>query len=169
MAAQGATLPYWQQNIEPTPIGPERPKAQTTGGGAGGQAGAGAVGVPNVTPQMAAWIKIAQQQGVDPRRVVEVYMNPSDPHAKADPMQALGDAMADDAWARAATNAFGRPPNELEWQEHYYAKNYGSRDPLEGHPEAIQQLINEANQMGQGQVPGAQSTAQEDLRKAGLA
>ena len=99
-------------------------------------------------------------------------MNPNDPHAKKDPMQAMGDAMADDAWGRAAqrANLFNGDADHdsLLWREHYYAKYHGGRDPLEGHPEAIRELMAEANQMDQSAVPGAQDTANQDLQNAGL-
>jgi hypothetical protein len=122
----------------------------------------------DISQQAASWIQAANKAGIDPKHVVDVYMNPHDPHAASDPNRALANAIADKIWAEAATAAFGRPPNEQEWIEHYYAKNYGSRDPLEGHPQAIQAIQDAANNLtNQGQSAG-QAQAYDDLHNAGL-
>lgn len=74
------------------------------------------------------------------QRLVNVYMKPGNPAAANDLAGAMSAAVADDVWAREATKAFGRPPNQLEWDEHWKAMNVGGRDPLEGHPQAIQNI-----------------------------
>lgn len=83
------------------------------------------------------------------QRLVNVYMKPDNPAAANDLAGALSNAVADDVWAREATNAFGRPPNQLEWDEHWKAMNVGGRDPLAGHPQSIQNIQNTMNQFQQ--------------------
>jgi hypothetical protein len=91
----------------------------------------------------AEWDRIApmaQKFGITPERLVNSYMQPGNDAAETDMSRAMGKALQDDAWAGAATVAFGRPPNQLEWDEHWYAMNKGGKDPLEGHPAAIQEI-----------------------------
>lgn len=83
------------------------------------------------------------------QRLVNVYMKPGNPAAANDLAGAMSAAVADDVWAREATNAFGRPPNQLEWDEHWKAMNVGGRDPLAGHPQSIQNIQNTMNQFQQ--------------------
>lgn len=105
----------------------------------------------NLARLNAEWERLTQsplyQQmygGSDPnamkQRLVNVYMKPGNPAAANDLAGAMSAAVADDVWAREATKAFGRPPNQLEWDEHWKAMNVGGRDPLEGHPQAIQNI-----------------------------
>jgi hypothetical protein len=91
----------------------------------------------------AEWDRIApkaQKYGISAERLVNSYMQPGNDAAETSLDRALGRAIADDTWAGAATVAFGRPPNQLEWDEHWRAMNKGGRDPLEGHPAAIQAI-----------------------------
>ncbi len=128
---------------------------------------------PPTTPRYGDWrdeaARWAEQHGGNPQdminRVVNVYMNKEDPYAADNPYSALANAQSDDIWAQAASMAFGRPPNEVEWKEHYYAKNYGSRDPLVGHGEAIQWIQQQAEQMRQESVQRAQEQAQQYLNQ----
>ena len=83
------------------------------------------------------------------QRLVNVYMKPGNPAAANDLAGAMSAAVADDVWAREATKAFGRPPNQLEWDEHWKAMNVGGRDPLAGHPQSIQNIQNTMNQFQQ--------------------
>lgn len=108
----------------------------------------------------AEWDRIApmaQKYGITPDRLVNSYMQPGNPAAESSLERAMGKAIADDTWAQAATIAFGRPPNQLEWDEHWRAMNKGGRDPLEGHPQAIQaiqQRMQEIQQDNQKQAFG---------------
>ena len=91
----------------------------------------------------AEWDRIAPKAakyGITAERLVNSYMQPGNSAAESSLDRALGRAIADDTWAQAATVAFGRPPNQVEWDEHWRAMNKGGRDPLEGHPQAIQQI-----------------------------
>jgi hypothetical protein len=97
----------------------------------------------NIARLQAEWDRIAplaQQHGITAERLVNSYMQPGNPAAKTDLGSALGAAIADDVWGNEATNAFGRPPNQLEWTQHWEAMNKGGRDPLEGHPQAVQNI-----------------------------
>lgn len=108
----------------------------------------------------AEWDRIApkaQKYGITADRLVNSYMQPGNPAAESSLDRALGRAIADDTWANAATIAFGRPPNELEWKEHWEAMNRGGRDPLEGHPQSIQliqQKMQEIQQENQNEAFG---------------
>jgi hypothetical protein len=91
----------------------------------------------------AEWDRIAPKAakyGITAERLINSYMQPGNSAAEPTLDRAMGRAIADDTWAGAATVAFGRPPNQLEWDEHWRAMNKGGRDPLEGHPAAIQQI-----------------------------
>jgi hypothetical protein len=91
----------------------------------------------------AEWDRIApmaQKYGLTPERLINSYMQPDNPAAEPDFQRAAARAIADDTWGNAATIAFGRPPNTLEWDEHWRAMNKGGRDPLEGHPAAVQAI-----------------------------
>lgn len=91
----------------------------------------------------AEWDRIAPkaaQFGITADRLINSYMQPGNPAAESSLDRALGRAIADDTWANAATIAFGRAPNQLEWDEHWRAMNQGGRDPLDGHPQAIQAI-----------------------------
>lgn len=124
----------------------------------------------------AEWERIQQSPlwkqmygGSDPnamkQRLVNVYMNPKNSAAQNDLAGALSSAVADDVWAQQATQAFGRPPNQLEWDEHWKAMNVGGRDPLEGHPQAIQNIKATMQSFQQGN----QQTAYDDYSNwAGL-
>lgn len=108
----------------------------------------------------AEWDRIApmaQKYGITAERLVNSYMQPGNAAAESSLERAMGKAIADDTWANAATIAFGRPPNQLEWDEHWRAMNKGGRDPLEGHPQAIQaiqQRMQEIQQDNQKQAFG---------------
>jgi hypothetical protein len=98
---------------------------------------------------------LAQQYGVDQQRLIDTYMNPSDPGSRSDFRGALTEAHADDMWAQAFRMGTGRDPNQLEWDEHSVAMDRGGRDPLEGHGEAIRWLQDQANaekQSGQNEA-----------------
>jgi hypothetical protein len=91
----------------------------------------------------AEWDRIApmaQKYGLTPERLINSYMQPDNPAAEPDFQRAAARAIADDTWAHAAGVAFGRPPNQVEWDEHWRAMNKGGRDPLEGHPAAVQAI-----------------------------
>jgi hypothetical protein len=91
----------------------------------------------------AEWDRIAPKAakyGITAERLINSYMQPGNSAAEPTLDRAMGRAIADDTWAGAATVAFGRPPNQVEWDEHWRAMNKGGRDPLEGHPAAIQQI-----------------------------
>jgi hypothetical protein len=91
----------------------------------------------------AEWDRIAPKAakyGITADRLINSYMQPGNPAAETSLDRAMGRAIADDTWAQAAGVAFGRPPNQLEWDEHWRAMNQGGRDPLEGHPAAIQAI-----------------------------
>lgn len=112
----------------------------------------------NIARLDAEWKRIAplaQARGITAERLVNSYMQPGNPAAKSDLNSALAAAISDDVWAQEATNAFGRPPNQLEWDEHWRAMNVGGRDPLEGHPQAVQNIqaamqnLGNENQSGQ--------------------
>ena len=108
----------------------------------------------------AEWERIApkaQKYGISAERLVNSYMQPGNSAAETSLDRALGRAIADDTWAGAATVAFGRPPNQLEWDEHWRAMNKGGRDPLEGHPAAIQAIqakMQEIEQENQNEAYG---------------
>lgn len=100
----------------------------------------------------AEWKRIqplAAQYGISAQRLVNSYMQPGNSAAKGDLGSALAAAISDDVWAKEATNAFGRPPNQLEWDEHFRAMNFGGRDPLEGHPQSVENIKNAMNNIGQ--------------------
>jgi hypothetical protein len=93
------------------------------------------------------------------QRMVGVYMNPNDPNAKTSVSEAYREMLADDIWAKAMDAANAWPPTEegrqKVWEEHWYAKNGMGRDPLEGHPAAIQMIKDAARQiMGEDQQAG---------------
>jgi hypothetical protein len=73
-------------------------------------------------------------------RLINSYMQPDNEAAEPSFDRAHARMVTDDWWAEQASMAFGRPPNQLEWDEHWRAMNKGGRDPLEGHPQAIQNL-----------------------------
>jgi hypothetical protein len=108
----------------------------------------------------AEWDRIApkaQKYGISAERLVNSYMQPGNDAAETSLDRALGRAIADDTWAQAAGVAFGRPPNQLEWDEHWRAMNKGGRDPLEGHPAAIQAIqakMQEIEQENQNEAYG---------------
>lgn len=165
-APAASQVPNWAEDPNMNGVNAAiKQAADRTAGTHGGGAGRSAI---DPYAGAADWIQAAMKAHVDPNRVVSVYMNPNDPHAASDPHRALADAIADDIWGNAATQAFGRPPTQQEWVEHYYAKNYGSRDPLEGHSEAIASIQRQANALtNQGQSMG-QEQAMQDMKNAGL-
>ncbi len=97
---------------------------------------------------------LAQQWGITPDHLVNNYMQPSNPAAKSDLSSALAAAISDHVWGDEATQAFGRPPNQLEWDEHWRAMNVGGRDPLEGHPGAVQNIQAKMQGMATGNQQG---------------
>jgi hypothetical protein len=108
----------------------------------------------------AEWDRIAPKAakyGITADRLINSYMQPGNPAAETSLDRAMGRAIADDTWAQAAGVAFGRPPNQLEWDEHWRAMNQGGRDPLEGHPAAIQAIqakMQEIEQENQNEAYG---------------
>jgi hypothetical protein len=108
----------------------------------------------------AEWDRIAPKAakyGITADRLINSYMQPGNPAAETSLDRAMGRAIADDTWAEAATLAFKRPPNQLEWDEHWRAMNQGGRDPLEGHPAAIQAIqakMQEIEQENQNEAYG---------------
>ena len=108
----------------------------------------------------AEWDRIAPKAakyGITADRLINSYMQPGNPAAETSLDRAMGRAIADDTWANAATIAFGRAPNQLEWDEHWKAMNQGGRDPLEGHPasiQLIQQKMQEIEQENQNEAFG---------------
>lgn len=108
----------------------------------------------NIARLQAEWERLkpfASQFNLDPHRLVTVYMDPKNPAAKNNLADAAVSAAMDDAWANAARQAglFTGDPNRdnLLWQEHWQAMNVGGRDPLEGHPQAVQQIQAAAQQI----------------------
>lgn len=95
----------------------------------------------------------ATQFNLDPARLVNVYMDPKNPAAKLTLRDAGIAAALDDAWGAqmAAANMWSQDPavNDLLWKEHWQAMNGGGRDPLEGHPQAIQNLQGVAQTINQ--------------------
>lgn len=94
------------------------------------------------------------------KRLIDVYMNPNDRGAGNDFESAAGAMIADDIWAEAFRMATGRAPNDVEWVDH----NVG-RDPLTGHPEAIQWMEQKSKELQQGNQIGAQQSYQQLLDK----
>jgi hypothetical protein len=84
------------------------------------------------------------------QRLVNKYMQPGNKAAQGSLTNALAAAASDDIWGNEATQAFGRPPNEQEWDEHWHAMNVGGRDPLDGHPQAIQNIKAKAAELTGG-------------------
>jgi hypothetical protein len=91
---------------------------------------------------------LAGQYGLTKERLIDVYMNPSDPGSQQNFAGALKSAHSDDLWARAYEMATGFPPGQVEWDEHSLAEDsgYRRRDPLEGHSEAIKWLEQQGEQ-----------------------
>jgi hypothetical protein len=77
-------------------------------------------------------------------RLINSYMQPDNEAAEPSFERAHARMVTDDWWAEEMTKAgaWGSDPaaNDLLWQEHWRAMNKGGRDPLEGHPQAIQNL-----------------------------
>lgn len=120
----------------------------------------------NIQRLQAEWERIAplaQQHGITADRLVNSYMQPDNPAAKSDFGGALAAAIADDVWGNEATSAFGRPPNQLEWQQHWEAMNKGGRDPLEGHPQAVQNIQAAMQNMGTANQTAVNSDLQQWL------
>jgi hypothetical protein len=74
--------------------------------------------------------------------------------------------ISDDIWASEATQAFGRPPNQLEWDEHFKAMNNFGRDPLEGHPQAVQNIQAKRTEMEKLNQQTAYDSLQQWLTNA---
>ncbi len=149
--------------------GPPSPTTAPTPGGSKAPGGLPDV-ARDLSTQAREWLRIkpmADKYGASLDQLVNVYMNPQDPHAKTDLQSALSEKIADDVWARAFTMATGRPPQGNEWDEHYYAKTEGRRDPLEGHPGAVQYIQQAAQQM-QGENSQAAYQTYNDLITSGL-
>jgi hypothetical protein len=95
----------------------------------------------------AEWDRIAPKAakyGITADRLVNSYMQPGNDAAETSLDRALGRAIADDTWAAAMTAANAWTGDEFAdkklWDEHWVAMNKGGRDPLEGHPAAIQMI-----------------------------
>lgn len=144
-------------------------------GGPGGGGGGGTARMPAPAPtNLPRWVQMAQLWQIDPKRVLESYVDNPDPRGRASSLEGyVSMARADDLWGEQAKNAGlfnGDPAHDtLLWREHYYAVHYGGRDPLEGHPEAIQALQAAAEQESQAGQGGLSDQALQDLKDAGLA
>lgn len=102
----------------------------------------------------AEWARIAplaESHGISRARIVNSYMQPGNSAAQPDFARAYAAARADDIWANevgmAGMWSTDNPAqNDLLWKEHWEAMNKGGRDPLEGHPQAIQNIKAAAEQ-----------------------
>jgi hypothetical protein len=91
----------------------------------------------------AEWDRIAPKAakyGITADRLINSYMQPGNDAAETSLDRAMGRAIADDTWAEAFAAATGGPPQQIHWDEHWQAMNKGGRDPLEGHPAAVQAI-----------------------------
>ncbi len=102
------------------------------------------------------WARIAplaEAHGVSRERLINSYMQPGNSAAQPDFARAYAVARADDIWANEATQAGlftgDQNWNNQLWIEHWNAMNHGGRDPLEGHPQAIQNMKAIAEQEAQ--------------------
>ena len=107
------------------------------------------------------WMPIAQMKGIDWDVLVNTYLNPKrkgtwgkyeSPHR--DIAAAIRDAEEDGLWAEIFAQFTGSPPNETEWNEHWYAKQYDYkndyyRDPIlnDGHNQAVAEFNRRAMEM----------------------
>jgi hypothetical protein len=112
----------------------------------------------------AEWDRIAPKAakyGITADRLINSYMQPGNDAAETSLDRALGRAIADDTWAAAMTAANAWTGDEFAdkklWDEHWVAMNKGGRDPLEGHPAAIQMIqakMKEIEQENQNEAYG---------------
>lgn len=90
----------------------------------------------------AAYKERAQLAGVDWNVLNKVYL-PQYEQTRAGFGRALDHAVQDGMWAQLFSRFIGRPPNEVEWNEHYnwFKSNGRTRDPLlePGHNVAVQE------------------------------
>jgi hypothetical protein len=100
-------------------------------------------------------------------RLINSYMQPGNDAAEPSFDRAHGRMVMDDIWAEAATVAFGRGPNQVEWDEHWRAMNKGGRDPLEGHPAAIQVIDAKKKELEQMNQQSAYDMLQQWQAKSG--
>jgi hypothetical protein len=76
-------------------------------------------------------------------RLINSYMQPDNEAAEPSFERAHARMVTDDWWAEEMTKAGAwgdQAQNDRLWAEHWHAMNKGGRDPLEGHPQAIQNL-----------------------------
>jgi hypothetical protein len=75
------------------------------------------------------------------QRLINSYMQPGNDAAESSMDRAAGKMISDDIWAAEMdkANAWGPDPGRM-WVEHWNAMNKGGRDPLEGHPAAVQAI-----------------------------
>jgi hypothetical protein len=76
-------------------------------------------------------------------RLINSYMQPDNEAAEPSFERAHARMVTDDWWAEEMTKAGAwgdQAQNDRLWAEHWHAMNKGGRDPLEGNPQAIQNL-----------------------------
>jgi hypothetical protein len=101
-------------------------------------------------------------------RLINSYMQPGNDAAESSMDRAAGRMIADDAWAAEmdAAGAWGSDPDRM-WAEHWHAMNKGGRDPLEGHPQAIQNLERKRKEMEQMNQQASYDALQQWLTNSG--
>jgi hypothetical protein len=94
-------------------------------------------------------------------RLINSYMQPGNDAAEASMDRAGGRMIADDVWAQAFQAATGGPPSQIHWDEHWSAMNKGGRDPLEGHPMAVQAIQAKMKEMEQANQQASYDSLQK--------
>jgi hypothetical protein len=94
-------------------------------------------------------------------RLINSYMQPGNDAAESSMDRAGGRMIADDVWAQAFQAATGGPPSQIHWDEHWSAMNKGGRDPLEGHPMAVQAIQAKMKEMEQANQQASYDSLQK--------
>jgi hypothetical protein len=94
-------------------------------------------------------------------RLINSYMQSGNDAAEASMDRAGGRMIADDVWAQAFQATTGGPPSQIHWDEHWSAMNKGGRDPLEGHPMAVQAIQAKMKEMEQANQQASYDSLQK--------
>jgi hypothetical protein len=137
----GAQIPYGSKSRGQS----SAPTGNTTGGANGGGVTGNAPAAPQIDPRWLERMSWAGSNGMNWSVLKNIYLKDAAPNDWAAVDRGLERAWWDGQWSQIFQRMNnGRPPNQLEWQEHYYATRgtgnqvYG-RDPVvePGHPDAV--------------------------------
>jgi hypothetical protein len=98
-------------------------------------------------------------------RLINSYMQPDNEAAEPSFERAHARMVTDDWWAEEMTKAGAWTGDEFAdkklWDEHWHAMNKGGRDPLEGHPMAVQAIQAKMKEMEQANQQASYDSLQK--------